>query len=106
MNLLPVDPENEAFQEAERKLAANTQEISSESESEDSETEKAADSSSDDEPEFTRSRLFQNPTMNFSLNKSSGLDHDQMSVKRLISSWMMLESYMTSKMTKIKFNVK
>ena len=56
VNLLPVDPENEAFQEAERKAAANTQEISSESESEDSEKEKAADSSSDDEPEFTRSR--------------------------------------------------
>jgi len=56
VNLLPIDPENEAFQEAERKLAANTQEISSESESEDSEKEKAADSSSDDEPEFTRSR--------------------------------------------------
>ena len=51
-----MDPENEAFQEAERKAAANTQEISSESESEDSEKEKAADSSSDDEPEFTRSR--------------------------------------------------
>ena len=65
MNLLPVDPENEAFQEAERKLAANTQEISSESESEDSEKEKAADSSSDDEPEFTRSRSVKNPTMKF-----------------------------------------
>ena len=57
VNLLPVDPENEAFQESERKLAANTQEISSESESEDSEKEKADNSSSDDEPEFTRSRL-------------------------------------------------
>ena len=67
MNLLPVDPENEAFQEAERKLAANTQEISSESESEDSEKEKAADSSSDDEPEFTRSRLVPNSTMKFKL---------------------------------------
>lgn len=106
MNLLPVDPENEAFQEAERKLAANTQEISSESESEDSEKEKAADSSSDDEPEFTRSRLVQNSKMKFSRNQSSGPGPDQMNVKRLIYSWMMLESYMTSKMTKIKFNVR
>merc|ERR1711962_1451106 len=34
VNLLPVDAENEAYQEAERKAQANTQEISSESEHE------------------------------------------------------------------------
>merc|ERR1711937_748443 len=56
VNLLPVDPDNEAYQEAERKLVANTQEISSESDTDDDEKGNNVNSSSEEEPEFTRSR--------------------------------------------------